>query len=90
MPNQDPTRDSPRGCLIASGMFAKARTGQYPSIPYLGLGGPGRNGFGSSEWSPSGLGSRLETIGKGLHPGSQSFKRLRDFGIGLGFGDCDP
>ena len=85
MPNQDPTRDSPRGCLIASGMFAKARTGQYPSITYLGLGDRSRNGFGTSEWSLSGLGSCLETVGKGLHPGSESFKRLRDFGIGLGF-----
>src|SRR5437764_14696630 len=41
MRDQDPARDGPRGCLIASGIFAKARTGQYPSGPYLGIRGLG-------------------------------------------------
>ena len=36
-PDQGPDRDSPLGDLIASGIFRKARTGQYPSLGYLGV-----------------------------------------------------
>lgn len=38
MSGQDPHRDSPLGSDIASGMFAKARAGQYPPLTYLGYG----------------------------------------------------
>jgi hypothetical protein len=56
VPNQDPARDSPRGCLIASGMFAKARTGQYPSGTYVG----------ASEARLKALGERLDAAGEAL------------------------
>ena len=57
---------APEDVIIASGMFAKARTGQYPSAPYLG--------------ASRAHCSRL--FGERFDPRGESLQRLRDGRVG--------